>query len=72
MKSITNRDGKDSLITVGCEDGSVAVLDSNGTVVRLGAVDGMPVDIETLETVGNVLVLLVTDKGEIKCFEAEE
>ena len=50
----------------------MAVLDAGGALVRLGTMDGTPVDIETLETTGGPIVLLATDKGEIRGYGTGE
>ncbi len=57
------------LVVAGCDDGTVAALDQQGTLIRLGKVAGRPMHIETLQTVAGSLAVLATDKGEVKGFK---
>jgi len=66
MKCMTPQGAKLPWIIVGCEDGSVVVLDGKGQVIRLGKVTGRPTCIEGLP---GPEVLLATQKGEVKAFE---
>ena len=52
-------------IFVGCEDGSVIVLDGGGNLLRHGRVSGKPTCIEGMVA----LILLATDRGEVKGFQ---
>jgi hypothetical protein len=72
MKVFAKPDGKNPLVVAGCEDGSVTVLDSNGSLIRLGKINGTPVDIETLQTNAGLLALLATNKGQIKGFHVDK
>jgi len=57
---------------VGCEDGAVVVLDGAGEVIRSDKVDGRPTCIEEFHVSGvGSMVLLATNKGEIKAFNLE-
>lgn len=56
-------------IVVGCDDGTVAALDQQGTLIRLGKVTGRPIHIQSLQTSAGALAILATDKGEVKGFE---
>ena len=56
-------DGK-TRIAVGCEDGSLAVLDGKGETVGTGQVDGRP----TCILVVGEAVVVATDGGEVKDF----
>jgi hypothetical protein len=53
-------------IFTGCEDGSVVVLDGRGNPIRRGRISGRPTCIEGSAAV----VLLATDRGEVKGFRA--
>lgn len=56
-------------IVVGCEDGSVAILDSQGGLMCHGTVNGIPTCIDALTTADDVsLALLATDRGEVAGF----
>ncbi len=68
LKSVPAPDGVGSQIVVGCEDGTVALLDGNGNVVRLGAVTGRPTHIERADMQAGVGVILATAKGCIHGF----
>ncbi len=61
--------GKRVLVVVGCEDGTVLVVDSRGRPVRSGAVDGRPTCIDALDVDGEPVVVLATDKGQVKAFK---
>ncbi len=56
-------------IVVGCDDGTVAALDSKGAVLRLGKVTGRPAHIQILETPAGPLAVLATDRGEVQGFK---
>ena len=55
-------------VVVGCEDGTVAVLDAGGAVVRLGRVTGAPTCVGALGEDGAGPVLLATTQGEVGAF----
>jgi len=56
-------------IYVGCEDGTVAVLDKTGGLVNLDKVSGAPTRISELDGAGGAsLVVIATSKGEVKGF----
>jgi hypothetical protein len=59
-------------IVVGCEDGTVAVLDGRGAVLRLGRITGRPTRIQTIETAAGPLAALATDRGEVRGFKIGE
>ncbi|NOZ24087.1 MAG: hypothetical protein GXP25_23670 [Planctomycetes bacterium] len=56
-------------VVVGCQGGSVYVLDAKGSIVRTGKITGTPTRITALD---GTSVLLATDKGEVKKFEIGE
>ncbi len=58
-----------ALIHVGCEDGTVAVLDASGSLRNLDKVGGIPTRIAPIELPdGRRLVVIATAKGEVKGF----
>ncbi|MBC8873043.1 MAG: VCBS repeat-containing protein [Planctomycetes bacterium] len=59
-------------IVVGCDDGTVAALDGQGALTRLGKVTGRPMHMETLPTPAGSVAVLATDKGEVKGFKIGE
>ncbi len=58
-----------SQIFVGCEDGTIVVLDGKGNVVRTGKVLGRPTHVEVISADNGALVLLGTDRGELKAMK---
>jgi len=66
MKCVTPPGGKTPWIVVGCEDGTIVVLDGQGRTIRTGKVTGRPTCIEALQTPAGPLVLMATSKGEVK------
>ncbi len=68
LKSVPAPDGAGSQVVVGCADGTVAVLDGNGNLVRLGQVTGRPTHIERVDTPDGVRVILATAKGYVHSF----
>lgn len=56
-------------VVVGCDDGTVAALDEQGAIVRVSNVSGRPMHMEVLETRAGSLVVLATDKGDVKGFK---
>jgi hypothetical protein len=61
------------LIVVGCDDGTINVLDSTGQLIRLGKVGGRPTCIDTLDiSSDHSVVLFATDSGEVKAFAIGE
>jgi len=70
MKHATLKNARTPWIVIGCEDGAVVVLDGKGRLIRLDKVNGRPTCIDVLgipQT--DPMVLLSTDKGEIKAFK---
>jgi uncharacterized protein GlcG (DUF336 family) len=53
---------------VGCEDGTVVVLDGTGAAIRVGRLNGRPVCIAALDPAGAPVAVLATDQGEVKAF----
>ena len=70
MKCVTPKAAGTPWIVIGCEDGAVVVLDGKGQLIRLDKVSGSPTCIEALNVPdASSVVLLATDKGEIKAFK---
>ena len=60
-------------IGVGCEDGSVSLLSSGGSLVASAVTDGSPADVVTLGARGRSPWLAAgTDRGRIQAFSAKE
>ena len=55
-------------IVVGCDDGTVAALNGQGALTRLGRITGRPMHMETFQTQAGSVAVLATDKGEVKGF----
>jgi hypothetical protein len=72
MKCVTPKSSDTPWVVIGCEDGMVVVLDGRGEVIRSGRVHGRPVCIDEFAalSVGS-MVLLATNKGEVKAFNLE-
>jgi len=69
MKCVRLKDNNATWVVVGCEDGTVAVLDKLGNLIRLDKVSGQPTCIEAFSTSTNgSVVLLATNQGEVKGF----
>lgn len=60
-----------SAIFVGCEDGSVMVLDGQGHLVRQGQVAGRPTCLHSFRGAHGSVVVLATDQGEVRGFRGE-
>ena len=69
LKAVTPQDAARLWVFVGCEDGTVVVLDDEGELIRIDRVTGTPTHITelALNQVGPV-ALLATTSGEIKGF----
>ena len=72
MKAVTPPGADTPWIVVGCQDGSVVVLDGTGEPIRSGQVTGFPNCIEAISIDAQPVVLLATNKGEVKGFEVGE
>ncbi len=72
MKCVTPKSSDTPWVVIGCEDGTVVVLDGRGEVIRSGKMHGRPVCIDEFaaSSVGS-MVLLATNKGEVKAFSLE-
>ncbi|MHC4442489.1 MAG: FG-GAP repeat domain-containing protein [Planctomycetota bacterium] len=69
MKCVIPKPGLTPRIVVGCEDGTVLVLDGQGETIRSGRITGHPTHIGILRnSSAEVMPLLATDQGEIKAF----
>ncbi len=55
-------------IVVGCQDGTVVILDGKGDVVRRAKVTGAPSHAVLLAGAAGPVVVLATDKGDVKGF----
>jgi len=60
--------GREPRIVVGCDDGSVVILDGKGTPVQSGRVTGTPVKIGLLQTPAGPAAVLATAKGSVTAF----
>lgn len=69
LRCVKVPDAKLPRIVAGCEDGTVAVLNQMGTVIRLGKVTGRPTHMEVLQMPTAPIAVLATDQGEIKAFQ---
>jgi hypothetical protein len=56
-------------VVVGCDDGTVAVLDAAGGLIRLGKVTGRPTHLLPLPTPAGAVAVMATDQGEVKAFK---
>ena len=68
LRSVPAPDGTGSQVLIGCADGTVAVLDGKGDLVRLGEVTGRPTHIEQLDMPDGILTILATAKGYVHGF----
>ena len=68
LRCIQPRGAGPTWIVVGCEDGSVAVLDGQGTLRQRGQVNGRPTHMVALPTVAGTLAVLATDRGAVTAF----
>jgi len=68
LKVSQPRGAAQAWIFVGCEDGSVLVLDGQGQPVRLGQVMGKPTGIAELAHTAEPIVVVATDEGQVKGF----
>jgi len=65
MKAFGSGGDHEARIVVGCEDGSVVVLDRTGTPVMRGQVEGQPMQIESIETSGGPVAIIGTGAGRV-------
>ncbi len=73
MKCVTPANTKTPWIVAGCEDGTVAVLDGKGTIIRKDQIKGKPTCITVFDkSPGKSDVLLATDKGKIKLYKVSK
>ncbi|MFC1712383.1 hypothetical protein ACFL6S_01875 [Candidatus Poribacteria bacterium] len=72
MKCVTPKSSAGPWVIIGCEDGAVVVLDGKGELIRSDKVNGRPTCIDEfgVSTIGS-MVLVATDKGEVKAFKLE-
>ena len=66
LQCVPGRGAGPSRIVAGCDDGTVVVLDAQGTPTATGKVTGRPTHALTLETQGKPVVFFATDRGEMK------
>jgi len=69
LRGIQPTGAKTSQILVGCDDGTVAALDHQGKLLRLGKVSGRPTLMQTVSTAAGPRAVLATDRGEVRGFE---
>lgn len=72
LRCVKPADAKLPRVVVGCEDGSVVALDEKGTLIRQGKISGRPTHMLALPTSAGPLVVLATDRGEVKAFVIPE
>jgi hypothetical protein len=73
LKTMTPPNAKTPRIVVGCQDGSVFVLDGKGAIIRSGKITGAPTRIAALDEANPGLgVLLATSKGNVALFRIGE
>ena len=60
--------GKAPRIVVGCDNGTVAVLDGQGSVKQAGKMAGRPMHRQVVQTQAGPLMILASDQGEVKGF----
>ncbi|MFC1539635.1 FG-GAP repeat domain-containing protein, partial [Candidatus Latescibacterota bacterium] len=73
MKCITPLKNTPPLIIVGCEDGSVFVLNGKGDIIKKGSIGGNPTCIDEIELIsGGNGVLLSTDNGDVVLFNLSD
>ena len=60
--------GKTATVVAGCDDGIVIALDSKGSPLRIGHVTGRPTHMIAYDSDAGPVIVLATDKGEIKGF----
>jgi len=68
LRCVAGRGAKPPQIVAGCDDGTIVALDGQGTLAALGKVTGRPTHAVTVETPGGAVVVLATDKGDVKGF----
>ena len=72
LEAFSARKGKDAWILVGCEDGTVALLDATGALIRTARIKGRPGCAMAFETNNGMIAVLATDQGVIKGFRHAE
>jgi hypothetical protein len=73
LKCVVSPISQTPLIVIGCDDGTINVLDGAGQLVRLGKVSGRPTCVGVLSIPSmHPMVLFATDSGEVKAFEIGE
>ena len=60
--------GKSANVVVGCDNGTVVALDSKGTPRQIGQVTGRPTHMTVCDSAEGSIVVLATEKGEVKGF----
>jgi len=69
LMAVTPKQATTPVIVVGCEDGTVAVLDTAGELTGLDTISGRPVEIGPITLgKGTPGVLISTNKGAVKAF----
>jgi outer membrane protein assembly factor BamB len=69
LRCVTPSAAKLPRIIVGCDDGTVAVLDSNGVLLRRAKISGRPTHVQILQATAGPLAVLATDRGDIQGFK---
>jgi len=56
-------------LCIGCEDGTVVIMDPSGKIIKQGTVIGRPEDLQILKTQQGTIAIVITDKGEVSRFK---
>ena len=64
--------GQQPVVIVGCEDGTVLVLDESGAIVARSRVSGRPAKIAVVATPAGPLAAIATLAGEVRFFSAPQ
>jgi hypothetical protein len=68
LRACRSADAAEPRIAVGCEDGSVLLLDGRGQFLATGRTSGTPVHIHRLDTAQRPLLVAASDRGELLGF----
>lgn len=68
LRCVTPPGAEGPRIVIGCDDGTVAATDGRGTPVAWGRITGRPTHMEVVRTAPATVVVLATDRGQVKGF----
>lgn len=68
LRCVRPPSAKSPWIVVGCEDGSVAALDSRGELLRIGKVTGRPTHVQVVPAAAGPIAVFATDRGDVRGF----